>query len=416
MERVTSKVTLRRILLSLFVCCSLPLTGYALEPAEVAVICNSFIEESSELAEYYMQARSIPERSLIKIRLSETMSISRQEYDENVAAPVRKALQTRFAPGEIKALVVMYGMPLKVGAPQTVRQRREDLEKRIGALKGLLKTGTEPERKDELEKRLKGFQKEAENYRDAAYRASLDSELALILAGDYPLAAWVPNPFFLGNKGKSADLPVQKPSVLMVGRLDGPGPAVVKRIIDDSLEAEKEGLSGTAYFDARYPRPAKTDVKGTAYYDLSIHLAAERVRKSGRLAVVVDDQSGLFQPGDAPDAALYCGWYSLARYVDAFTWKKGAIGYHIASQECQTLRAGSSQVWCKRMLEEGAAAVIGPVGEPYAQAFPVPEAFFGLLVDGYYTLAESYFLSLPWLSWKMVLVGDPLYRPFGAGR
>jgi hypothetical protein len=26
------------------------------------------------------------------------------------------------------------------------------------------------------------------------------------------------------------------------------------------------------------------------------------------------------------------------------------------------------------------------------------------------TLAESYLVSLPYLSWKMVLVGDPLYR------
>jgi len=63
-------------------------------------------------------------------------------------------------------------------------------------------------------------------------------------------------------------------------------------------------------------------------------------------------------------------------------------------------------------LEDGAAAVIGPVAEPYVQAFPVPELFFNFLTDGYYTLVEAYFLSLPYLSWQMVLVGDPLYRPF----
>jgi len=64
------------------------------------------------------------------------------------------------------------------------------------------------------------------------------------------------------------------------------------------------------------------------------------------------------------------------------------------------------------MLEKGVAATIGPVGEPYVQAFPVPEIFFGYLVDGYLSLAESYLISTPYLSWKMVLVGDPLYRPF----
>ena len=61
---------------------------------------------------------------------------------------------------------------------------------------------------------------------------------------------------------------------------------------------------------------------------------------------------------------------------------KGAVAYHIASSECATLKQKGSQVWCKRMLEEGAAAVIGPVDEPYVQAFPVPEVFFGLLVEG----------------------------------
>jgi hypothetical protein len=65
------------------------------------------------------------------------------------------------------------------------------------------------------------------------------------------------------------------------------------------------------------------------------------------------------------------------------------------------------------MLEEGVTATIGPVGEPYVQAFPMPEIFFAALTDGAFTLAECYLLSVPYLSWKMVLVGDPLYRPFG---
>jgi uncharacterized protein (TIGR03790 family) len=87
----------------------------------------------------------------------------------------------------------------------------------------------------------------------------------------------------------------------------------------------------------------------------------------------------------------------------------GSVGYHIASQECQTLK-GNSNLWCKKMLDNGITATIGPVGEPYVQAFPMPEIFFKYLAEGYLTLAESYIISLPYLSWKMVLVGDPLYR------
>ena len=128
--------------------------------------------------------------------------------------------------------------------------------------------------------------------------------------------------------------------------------------------------------------------------------------------MVLDDKPDLFQKGQCPKAALYCGWYSLGKYVDAFDWVPGAVGYHIASSECTTLKQRGSQVWCKRMLEEGAAAVVGPTSEPYVQAFPVPELFFGLLVSGRLSLAECYILSTPFLSWQMVLVGDPLYRPF----
>jgi uncharacterized protein (TIGR03790 family) len=88
------------------------------------------------------------------------------------------------------------------------------------------------------------------------------------------------------------------------------------------------------------------------------------------------------------------------------------VGYHIASSECTTLKKPASQVWCKRMLEEGAAATVGPTIEPYLQAFPVPEIFFAALLDGRLPLAECYALSKPFLSWQMVLSGDPLYRPF----
>ncbi len=88
------------------------------------------------------------------------------------------------------------------------------------------------------------------------------------------------------------------------------------------------------------------------------------------------------------------------------------MGYHIASAECITLKEKNSRVWCKMMLEKGVAATLGPVAEPYVEAFPPPDLFFGLLLDGRFTLAECYVLSNPFLSWQMVLIGDPLYRPF----
>jgi hypothetical protein len=34
---------------------------------------------------------------------------------------------------------------------------------------------------------------------------------------------------------------------------------------------------------------------------------------------VLDEREALFETGTAPDAALYLGWYSLGKYIDAFT-------------------------------------------------------------------------------------------------
>ncbi len=196
----------------------------------------------------------------------------------------------------------------------------------------------------------------------------------------------------------------------MTSRLDAANAKIVKRIINDSIEAEQEGLKGSAYFDARWKNPGKKKVAGYGLYDRSIHRAAKSLSEKTQMNVIFNDVGSLFQKGESPDTALYCGWYSLAKYVDAFTWQKGSVGYHIASSECATLRNENSQVWCKKMLDYGIAATIGPVGEPYVQSFPMPEIFFKFLAEGYLNLAESYLISLPYLSWKMVLVGDPLYR------
>lgn len=156
----------------------------------------------------------------------------------------------------------------------------------------------------------------------------------------------------------------------------------VKRIINDSLKAEKNGLKGRAYFDARWPEPDKDNLSGYKLYDKSIHLTAKFIKNNDLMPMVLEQTNQLFQSRDCPQTALYCGWYRLANYLDAFDWQPGAIGYHIASSECSTLK-GNSQVWCKRMLEDGISATLGPVSEPYVQAFPLPEIFFKTLLDGY---------------------------------
>ncbi|MFO7877336.1 MAG: TIGR03790 family protein [Desulfovermiculus sp.] len=389
--------------------------GLALQPSQILVVANKNAARSVGLAKYYMQKRDVPEENLLQIWVTDGEGCSREDFDTKIARPVRRFLQENKGRKQIRCLLLMYGVPMKAAGPPGTEEEKAVMDRLVAQkqeLSARLKE-MEGDQAREVKKELQGIKDKIRKEKNKRNRSSsVDSELALVLADNYSLSMWQPNPFFVGFQNK--DLPIAKKDVLLVSRLDGPDSETVKRVINDSLEAERNGLNGTAYFDARWPAPKEKKQSGHGLYDQSLHLAAGRIEDSERLKVVVDDRGELFQSGDCPNAALYCGWYKLANYVDAFEWQTGAIGYHIASQECQSLKRGN--YWCKRMLEEGVAATLGPVGEPFVQSFPLPEVFFAALVDGKYTLAEAYALANPFWSWKMVLVGDPLYRPFGGGK
>ena len=385
--------------------------AFALDPNEVLVIANLNAAKSKGLADYYMGKRQIPEKNIVSLFMTNRETCSREDYTKKAVPPIRRFLDQN---KHIRVIVTMFGVPLRISSPgKTLAEKTKikEFETKKKFLKNQLDSGElidlkiRKEKQDELSK----LKKTLSNYIKKIDKvASFDSELALIKKETYELNMWLPNPYYLGFRNEKTL--IKKSDVIMTSRLDGASETIVKRIIDDSIEAEKEGLKGSAYFDARWKDPGEKKLSGYAFYDKSIHEASQLLLKENRINVTLNDSTTLFQKGDCPDTALYCGWYSLARYIDAFTWAKGSVGYHIASSECTTLRKENSRVWCKKMLDNGIAATIGPVGEPYVQAFPVPEIFFNFLTEGYLTLAESYLISLPYLSWKMVLVGDPLYK------
>lgn len=380
----------------------------ALTGEEVLVVYNRRMAEAEDIAEYYLTKREIPPENLLKLSLSVKETISREEFEDDLLLPVRSRIEELTARGRlISALVLIYGMPLKVEPPQADWQTREvieSLKKERERLQQEDKSAkSEGATLGELSKRITALA-------GTNKRAAVDSELMVVKKAHYELDGWLENPYFPGFHNKTTLL--SKNDVLVVARLDGPDAQTVYRLIDDTLATEQKGLTGKAYFDARWPLPLANDKSASGYrlWDASLHRAAALVGK--RLVVKLDDRQELLPPGSAPDAALYGGWYSLGKYVDSFTWVKGAVGYHIASAECSTLKKKDSQVWCVQMLNHGVAATLGPVYEPYVQGFPLPEIFFGALVEGYMDLGEAYLVSLPYVSWQMVLVGDPLYRPF----
>lgn len=394
------------IFMAIFLGVNAPEFSFAIQPAEVLVVVNSRMPGARSLADYYMERRRIPKENLLATSLTKGEVMRRVEYERGLLQPVKnKLVALKNGKKNIYAIVLIHGVPLKVLPPAPDRTTRDTLISLRRTRKAMQRQQNGDE---EAKQSLAELNRRIAALAGTDKRASVDSELMLAGAGPYELSGWIENPYFPGFRGKKTA--VGKKDVLIVARLDGPDARTVRRIIDDTLTTEQHGLQGKAYFDARWPRATGDNLRGYAQWDLSLHRAADRVGR--RMTVVLDDRQALFAPGAAPDAALYCGWYSLARYVDSFSWNRGAVGYHIASAECATLRKTDSQVWCLQMLKRGVAATIGPVYEPYVQGFPLPELFFGALSEGYMDLGESYLIALPYISWQMVLVGDPLYRPF----
>ncbi len=242
--------------------------------------------------------------------------------------------------------------------------------------------------------------------------ASVDSELSLLwwdraLAHPSeklpnPLYAWYPE----HSQGQAPQIPL-----MMVSRLDAPTAELAKQLVDHAMLAEQNGLKGNAYFDARGMDSDRLLSYG--HYDRDIRMLSEAVEKVSSYSVVLENTEARFsQSGDAPDVAVYVGWYRLRHYEDAFAFNPGSIGYHIASGEAVSLHDPIERGWCKNALERGITVTLGPIGEPYLDAFPLPTEFFGLLLTGKYSLVEAFYLSSRHVSWRMVLIGDPLYNPW----
>lgn len=428
---------MRRLCLASAVLCLLAAAApaAALGPADVYLVVNKNVRASRELADYYCKKRGVSRDHVLAFALPAGEDISRADYEKALAAPLRERLKDRR--DKVKVLLTFYGVPLRIGPQlpdakeraaldklhkqiEPLHKARQALDKEIKALepqakkdpKGQAAKDLAARRKEmaDLGARLGPLEARRQHLSYAESTAALDSELALLWFPRYELRRWQLNLLYFQVP---ADARKGKPPVAMTARLDGPTPALVKRLIDDAVAVEAKGLSGKVYVDARgIGYNAKADGgHGYGGYDESMREMAKLLKGAG-LDVTLDNKEALFKPNSCPDCALYCGWYSLARFVDSNRFVRGAVAWHLASSEAVTLRDPKTTQWCKNLLEKGAAATLGPVAEPYTIGFPKPAEFFGFLATGRYTLVESYWRSQLFASWMTVLVGDPLYNPY----
>ncbi|MHC4075140.1 MAG: TIGR03790 family protein [Planctomycetota bacterium] len=397
---------LNKLWLAISLCFLFCGNSFALQPQQILVIANSDVAESVQIAQYYCKKRNVPADNILALPLGgiSCQSLTRAGYNEALAGPVRRKLRLPDFAGKIKCLLTVYGVPIKVAGRGPLTDQYDKLLRLKKALSQLEHADSSDEKvkKNNQAQKLK-LQGKIDWILGRQSDASIDSELSMLLFGDYELYRWQPNR--LKNSSLWWDY-----KTLMVSRLDGPGYKIARDLVDKALIAEKRGLSGWAYFDSR-AIPEDGQKFSYGYFDQSLRELTELTRLQTKLPVISEDTDALFGPGSCPRTAIYCGWYSLRNYVDAFDFVNGAIGYHIASLEAADLRNPNSRQWCPAMLLDGVTATLGAVAEPYLLAFPEPKLLFQELFNGS-CLVEAYYRTKPFNSWQLILIGDPLYRPF----
>jgi uncharacterized protein (TIGR03790 family) len=348
-----------------------PVANAAPGPAEVLLVINRTSPASREIGSYYKAKRGIPDTNICSIATRVDETVDRSTYVKEIVKPIANCLRTRKLTEQVLYLVLTLGVPLRVGELGADTRTTES--------------------------------------------ASIDSELTLLYqqlkGGPEPkLAGPLPNPFF-----QQRDVPFAHPNfpMYLVTRLAAYDVATVKKMIDRSLAAANRG---NFIIDLR----GADDRTGNDWLRTSAVLLP-----TDRLVLDESDTVLMKQKG----VIAYASWGSNDGNRNArklgFEWLPGAIVSEFVSTNGRTFvkppDTWTLGKWADRKswyfespqslagdyLEEGATGATAHVNEPYLQFTARPD----YLLPAYYqgrNLAESFWLSIPALSWQNIVLGDPL--------
>lgn len=365
---------------------------------EVAVVFNSRMPESRITAEHYAEKRGVPPTQVFGLEMSVSEAVTRDEFRDEIQGPVLRELDRRnlfsftsdivpatsTKPGEVRKrvdgatiryLVLCYGVPARILRDSKLKEEGQD------------KVRSELQRNE----------------------AAVDNELALLprLDQKYPLFGPLRNAAY-GTTNAQSLHPTN--GILMVARLDGPTQTIAEALVDKALLAERDGLWGRAYIDARGITNG-----GYRLGDDWMRSAAEICRRTG-FETVLDNRSETFAAGfPLSHVAIYAGWYDghvsgpfLQPQVE---FMPGAFAYHLHSFSAHKLR-NPHQNWVGPLLARGATVSLGSVDEPYLEGTPDIAMLLARWIGMGFTFGEAAYAAIGSLSWQTTVVGDPLYRPF----
>lgn len=351
--------------------CTAGVTAFAQTAENVLVVVNQASSVSRHIGEYYVHKRQIPLANLCRIQTTDEEEITRAVYEDQVERGVARCLTANRVVEKILYIATTLGVPLKIKGPG------------------------------------EGVETEA---------ASVDSELTVLYSklkgAKVRLDGALPNPFY---RQMGAAFEHRRFPIYLVTRLAGYSYEDVAAMIDRSLHARNQGKF---VFDLK----ASDSTGGNEWLkEAARALPKDRVLLEETSRVVYEEHGVIG----------YASWGSndgdrKERWL-RFEWLPGAIATEYVSTNGRTFAqppdawtttkwsdrthffAGSPQSLAADYIHEGASGCSGHVYEPYLTATPHPQYLFPAYFNGR-NLAESYWISIPNLSWQNIVVGDPLCR------
>lgn len=357
------------------------------QETRVLVVARRDDRVSQDVSDAYVKARGIARSHRLDLDCTSSEEISRETFEDQVQRPLARWWQATPAEKRPQYIVLMPNLPLKI------RGR--------GGLDG--------------------------------DRASVDSELCLLprVASGTTLApnGKERNPYFRSRRESAAKaaspyaaFSFARYGICLVTRIAGSEredafALIARGVAGDSLAKAGVGIEGQFLFDMR----------GTSRSEGNQWLA-EAARLTGTYGADVALEATSVFIHEATDLAGYASWGSNDpeyRRKTGFTWLPGALATNFVSTSARTLTkppanwspgpsadpersfGGSTQSLSTDLVHSGATGVSGNVYEPYLDGCVRPEILFPAYLQGR-TLAESFYLATPYLSWQGIVLGDPL--------
>jgi uncharacterized protein (TIGR03790 family) len=334
---------------------------------QVLIIINSKSESSKEIGQFYARKRNIQPPNICLIQTDPVSIIERKVYENEIRDPVADHIRKNQLQDQILYIVTTKGVPSIINGDPGI----------MGDL------------------------------------ASVDSELTLLykyLLGSFSLDfGKVSNPYFTPSLQTGERIPFDRSNqeIYLVTRLSG-------KTTNDTLTLIEKGQAlatdGAFAFDLA---SQKRDLTYSRFQS-----AAELLRSMKKTVFFEDTANWLSESDELAGFCIAINQLDQsAKNMPDYKWSPGAIGLLFGgewsletNQDGEDLSRSPIPV-VNRLIEKGVSGTAIFLADPGAPGFPLPQILFMAYLNGH-NLAESFYLATQYLSWRQVVIGDPLMAPF----